>query len=127
MTPEVFKRPADFRISLEGGSPWHEDLALLERLSREHGADLTRRRTVRLFMRFPSEALAFETGRLLHAAGFRVSGLPPYGDGDDAWGLRAIGEAQVDHANVADFRARFDGLARSHDGELERWEAAARP
>lgn len=122
----MFKRPADFRISLEGGSPRHEDLDLLNRLSEEHGADLSRVRTVRLLMRFPSETLAFEAGRLLHGARFRVSGVPPADDGQP-WGLQAVGDAQVDHVNVADFRARFDGIARAHGGELERWEAAARP
>lgn len=122
----MFKRPEDYRISLHGGSPRPEDLALLGRLRGEHGADLSRPRTVRVFLRFPSEELAFEAGRLLHSAGFQVSGLAP-SDLGERWGVRAIGKAQVDHVNVADFRARFEGIARSYGGELERWEAAAAP
>ncbi len=122
----MFKRPEDYRISLDGGSPRPEDLALLDRLRGEHHADLSRPRRVRLIMRFPSEALAFEAGRLLHSARFEIAGLPP-SDAEERWGVRAIGEAQVDHVNVADFRARFEAIARSYGGELDRWEAAAAP
>lgn len=77
-------------------------------------------------MSFPSERLAFEAGRLLHAARFDVCGLEPSGP-DGRWGVRAIGELQLDHVNVADFRARFEGVARAQGGELDRWEAAAQP
>ena len=122
----MFKRPGDFRVSLGGGSPRHDDLALLDRLSGEHGADLRRPRAVRLFMSFPSEGLAFEAGRLLHAAGFDVSGLEP-SEPDAPWGVRATGRLQLDRVNVADFRARFEGIAGAQGGELDHWEAAAQP
>jgi hypothetical protein len=122
----VFKRRGDYRIVLEGGQPAPEDLRLLDLLRGEHGADLSRPRNVRLFMFFPSEALAFEAGKLLHSGRFNVVGLEPSGP-DERWGVRAEGRLQVDHVNVADFRGRFEGVARSFGGTLERWEASATP
>lgn len=122
----MFKRPEDFRIVLEGSAPSPGDVRLLDLLHSEHGADLTRPRSVRLFMSFPTEAQAFEAGKLLHSGRFNVVGLEP-GDADERWGVRAETRLQVDHVNVGDFRARFEGLARSFGGRLERWEASARP
>jgi hypothetical protein len=122
----VFKRPGDYRIVLEGNAPTPEDLRLLDLLREEHGADLTRPRSVRLFMYFPSEKLAFEAGKLLHSGRFNVVGLEP-AEPEERWGVRAEGRLQLDHVNVGDFRGRFEGVARSFGGTLERWEASAKP
>lgn len=122
----VFKRPGDYRIVLEATKPSREDLRLLDLLRSEHEADLSRPRSVRLFMSFPSEGAAFEAGKLLHSGRFNVVGLEPSGP-DERWGVRAESRLQVDHLNVGDFRGRFEGVARSFGGRLERWEAAARP
>lgn len=122
----VFKKPGDYRIVLEATEPSLGDLRLLDLLRSEHEADLSRPRNVRLFMSFPSEAAAFEAGKLLHSGRFSVVGLEPT-ESDDRWGVRAEGRLQVDHVNVGDFRGRFEGVARSFGGELDRWEAAARP
>lgn len=122
----MFKRPGDYRIVLDGRQPSAEDLRLLDLLRSEHGADLSRPRSVRLFMSFPSEALAFEAGKLLHSGHFSVVGLEP-SEPDELWGVRAEGLVQIDHVNVGDFRGRFEGVAASFGGRLDRWEAAARP
>lgn len=122
----MFKRPGDYRIVLEGGAATPEDLRLLDLLRSEHQADLSRPRSVRLFMSFASEALAFEAGKLLHSGGFNVVGLEP-SEPEERWGIRAEGQLQIDYVNVGDFRGRFEGVARSFDGTLERWEASARP
>lgn len=122
----VFKKPGDYRIVLEARRPSPEDVRLLDLLRSEHDADLSRPRNVRLVMSFPSEASAFEAGKLLHAGRFNVVGLEPSSP-DERWGVRAEAELQVDHVNVGDFRGRFEGIARSFGGRLERWEAAAGP
>ena len=122
----MFKRLEDYRITLEGGPPSPEDVRLLDLLRSEHGADLGRPRSVRLFMSFPTEAQAFEAGKLMHSGRFNVVGLEPE-DADGRWGVRAEARMQVDHLNVGDFRGRFEGVARSFGGRLERWEASATP
>ena len=106
------------------------DPAELDKLSLQHlqklGADLAQPRHVIHFVYFEQEVDARRASEEIPKAGWQASVLPP-DDSTTQWVVRAEAIRVVDPHTVPSYRAWFEQVAESCNGEYDGWEAAAKP
>jgi hypothetical protein len=111
-----------------GGAPKTSEeadrLALRQLAGR--GADLAKPRHVIHFVYFPEEDDARAAADAIGAASWRTSVEPPT-ETIALWCVKADAERTVGPDTVAAFRSWFEGVAKTHRGEYDGWEAAAKP
>jgi Regulator of ribonuclease activity B len=106
-------------------TPQEADSLALRQLA-GRGADLSKPRHVVHFLYFPSEADARAAAEACDEGKWTTAVEPPT-ETIDQWCLKAEAHRTVGPDTVAAFRAWFEGVASTHGGEYDGWEAAAKP
>lgn len=114
-----FRKPNPFRDPVE-----RDKLSLkhLEKL----GANLALPRHVIHFVYFDREADAVHARDEIPKTGWEATLLPP-DESTPQWLVRAEATRVVDSQTVPSYRAWFEQIADSCNGEYDGWEAAAKP
>jgi hypothetical protein len=114
-----FRKPNPFRDPTE-----------LDKLSLRHleklGADLALPRHVIHFLYFDDEDDARRAAAEVPGAGWHATVEAP-SDSTPQWLVRADANRVVDARTVESYRAWFEQLATTCNGEYDGWEAAAKP
>jgi Regulator of ribonuclease activity B len=114
-----FRKPNPFRDPLERD---RLSLTHLEKL----GADLAFPRHVLHFVYFDDEVDARRASEEIPKAGWDTTVVPP-DESTQKWLVRAEATRVVDRQTVSSYRAWFEQIAESCNGEYDGWEAAAKP
>jgi hypothetical protein len=114
-----FQKPNPFK------DPVERDKLSLKHLQKL-GADLTLPRHVLHFVYFEQEADALRAHEEIPKAGWQTTLQPP-DDTTPHWVVRAEATRVVDSHTVSSYRAWFEQIADSCNGEYDGWEAAAKP
>jgi Regulator of ribonuclease activity B len=106
------------------------DPAERDKLSLKHleklGADLALPRHVIHFVYFGEEADALRAHEEIPKAGWSTTVVAP-DESTPQWIVRAEATRVVDAQTVPSYRAWFEQIAESCNGEYDGWEAAAKP
>lgn len=89
------------------------------------GADLTLPRHLLHFLYFGEEADAIQARDEISRTGWDTTVEQP--DGSSRWLVRAEAMRVVDANTVRSYRAWFEDIAATCNGEYDGWEAAAKP
>jgi hypothetical protein len=107
-----------------------KDPAERDKLSLRHlekaGADLALPRHVIHFVYFDEEGDARRAGDEIPRAGWETTVVPP-DDPASKWIVRAEATRVLDSHSVRSYRAWFEQIAESYNGEYDGWEAANNP
>ena len=115
------------RIRLKGApkTPQEADALALRQLA-GRGADLTKPRHVIHFVYFATESSARSAAEAIGEASWKTVVEAPT-ETSAEWCVKADDHRIVGPDTVAAFRAWFQGVAQTHGGEYDGWEAAAKP
>jgi len=106
------------------------DPAELDKLSLNHleklGADLSLPRHVIHFVYFDAEDDALRARDEIPRAGWETTVVAP-SESTSQWLVRAEATRVVDTRTITSYRAWFEQMAASYNGEYDGWEAAAKP
>ncbi len=106
-------------------TPQEADKLALRQLE-TRGADLSLPRHVIHFLLFEDESAAREAATAIDARSWTTRVDAPTADIEE-WSVRVDGHRIVGADTVAAFRAQFEQIAGTHNGEYDGWEAAAKP
>ena len=106
-------------------TPQEADALALRQLA-GRGADLAKARHVIHFVYFVQEEDARAAAEAIGEASWTTAVEAPDGN-DDRWCVKADAHRIVGPDTVAAFRTWFEGVAATHGGEYDGWEAAAKP
>jgi hypothetical protein len=115
------------RIRYKGApkTPQEADALALRQLA-GRGADLTKPRHVIHFVYFETESNARVAADVIAEASWKTAVETPT-ETIAEWCVKADDYRIVGPDTVAAFRAWFEGVAETHGGEYDGWEAAAKP